>query len=160
VQAVLAHPDRDRGQLGELVALRGRRLDALVLREDMRAGPAALRPVLYDLIDARERQPRPALALVPGLAAGRTPARRLLRARRRRGRILRGRKRRGTRTPGQPLLELGDAGLEPPVRLDQLPDLHQQRDRGFPLAVEDRLRLGTLHTEPVRRPQRGPCLQK
>ena len=28
------------------------------------------------------------------------------------------------------------------------------------LLVENRLRLGTLHAGPVRRPERGPCLQK
>jgi hypothetical protein len=44
------------------------------------------------------------------------------------------------------MFELGHPSLEPPVRLDQLPDPHQQRDRRLPIAVENRLRLGALHT--------------
>ncbi|MEO5791293.1 MAG: hypothetical protein ABIR67_04385 [Gaiellaceae bacterium] len=48
-----------------------------------RAGLAALWPVLDYRINALERKQRPARALVPGLAAGLAPARRLLRARRR-----------------------------------------------------------------------------
>lgn len=69
VEAVLAHRDRDRRQLGNLVALHGGRVHPLVLPEDMRAGLAALRPVLDDLIDALERKQRPVPAFVPGLAA-------------------------------------------------------------------------------------------
>jgi hypothetical protein len=69
VQAVLRGRDRDRRQLRDLVALHGGHVDALVLREDMRAGVAALWPVLDNLIDALERKQRPAAALVPGLAA-------------------------------------------------------------------------------------------
>jgi hypothetical protein len=44
------------------------------------------------------------------------------------------------------LLKLADPSLEPPVRLDQLVNPQQQRDRRLPITVEDRLRLGTLHT--------------
>ena len=53
-------------------------------------------------------------------------------------------------------LELGDTGLKPPVRLDQFADPQQQRDRRLPVAIEDRLRLGTLHAARVRRPRRVP----
>ena len=83
---------------------------------------------------------------------------RLPRARRRRGRILRGRKRGVARVAVEPLLELGDAGLEPPVRLDQLADPQQQRNRRLPIAAQDRLCLGTLHNDRLRRPQTGPFL--
>ena len=36
--------------------------------------------------------------------------------------------------------------LKPPARLDQLVHPHQQRDRRLPIAAENRLRLGPLHT--------------
>ena len=160
MQAMLAQRDRDRGQLGDLVVLHGGRVETLALAEDMRAGLTALRPVLDDLVDALERKQRPACALVPGLAAPPAPRGWFGRARRRRRRILRGRQRGVARAAVEALLELADARLEPPVRLDQLAHPHEQDDRRLPLAVENRLRLGTLHADPVRRPERGPCLQK
>ena len=55
--------------LRDLVALHGGRVDALILAEAMRARLAALRPVLDHLVHLLERKQRPALALVPGLAA-------------------------------------------------------------------------------------------
>jgi hypothetical protein len=83
---------------------------------------------------------------VSGLAAPLPAGRRLTWSRRCRGRIVQGRKRRLTRAAIEPPLQLGDAGVQPPVRLDQLTDPHQQGDRPLPVAVEDRLRLGPLHT--------------
>src|SRR4029453_14691969 len=124
----------------------------------MRASLAALRPVLDNLIDALERKQRPVLALVPGLAAPLPARARLAWPRRRRGRVLGGRKRGVARAAIEALLELVDAGLEPPGGLDQLADPHQQRDRRLPVAVEDRLCLRPLHTSSVRPPEPGPFL--
>jgi hypothetical protein len=47
---MLAHPHGDRRQLGNLVTLRGGRVQPLVLAEGARAGVAALRPVLENLV--------------------------------------------------------------------------------------------------------------
>lgn len=160
VQAMLGHRDREPRQLGDLVALGRRRVDAPVLAEVVRAGSATLGPAVDDLVHPLERKQRPAPALVSGLAALRSARARPARPRRCRGRILGGRKRGVARAPGEAPLELGDTGLQASVRLDQLADPHQQRDRRLPVAVEDRLCLGPLHTDPVRRPKRGPCLQK
>ena len=52
---------------------------------------------------------------------------------------------------------VGEARLQPPVRLDQLAEPHQHSDRGLPIALHDRHRLGTLHITRVRRAQTGPC---
>jgi len=66
---MLAHRDRDLRQLDDLVALRRRGIDPLGLAEHVRAGAAALRPVVDDLVHPLEGKQRPALALMPGLAA-------------------------------------------------------------------------------------------
>src|SRR5213593_2629906 len=145
MQAMLADRDRDRRQLADLVALRRSRVDPLVLTEVARACLTALRPVLDQLVHLLERKQRPVPAFVTGLAAARSARPRLTRARWRRGRIPPGRKRGVARAPVEPLLKLADTGLEPPVRLDQLTDPHQQADRRLPVTVENRLRLGTLH---------------
>jgi hypothetical protein len=157
---MLAQRDRDRRQLGDLVALRRGHVDALVLAEAARTGVAALRPLLDHLVYLLERQQRRVAARMTGLAAAASARGWLLRARRRRGRVLRGRQRGGTRVAVEPLLKLGDASLEPPVRLDQLAHPRKQGDRRLPLAVENRLRFRALHGAPVRRRERGPCLQK
>jgi hypothetical protein len=96
-------------------------------------------------------------AFVPGLAAALAAGNRPAWPRRRRGRILRGRQRRVARTPIEPPLELADPCFQPPVRLDQLADPHQQRNRRLPITIQDRLRLGPLHTGQIRRPEAGPC---
>src|SRR5665647_290091 len=78
--------------------------------------------------------------------------------RRRRGRIGRGWQRGVVRVSAQALFEIGDAALKPPVRLDQLCDLHQQGECRLPVAVEYRLRLGAFHDARVRRAEAGPSL--
>jgi hypothetical protein len=70
--------------------------------------------------------------------------------------MLRRRQRRVARAAAQPPLELGHPRLEPLIRLDQLADPQEQRDRRLPVAIEDRLRLGPLHTPRVRRTETGP----
>ena len=62
------------------------------------------------------------------------------------------------RVAAQALLEIGDATLKPPVRLDQLGGLHKQGDRHLPVAVKDRLRLGAFHDPRLRRAEAGPFL--
>ena len=68
---MLAHAHRDRRQLRDLVAPRLDRINKLLLSENVRAGVAALGPVLHDLVDLLRREQPPVLALVPGLAARR-----------------------------------------------------------------------------------------
>ncbi len=85
---------------------------------------------------------------------GATPARRLLRARRRRGRILRGRKRRVARAPAQLLLDLLNAGLETLIPRPQRGD---EVHTALPPGVVDRLRLVPLHAAGIRRKAPGPC---
>ena len=67
VQPMLGHPDSGRRQLRDLVPPRLRRLDQLGLGEHVRARPAALRPMLDDLVDPLGRKQPPVPALVPGL---------------------------------------------------------------------------------------------
>ena len=139
---MLAHPDRERRQLADLVPLHRGRVHPLVRGEDMRAGPAALRPMLDNLVHPRKRKQRPVGAFMPGLAAPLATGTRPAWSRRCRRRILRGRQRRVPRTPLQPPLELGHPGLQPPVRLHQHAQPQQQRDRPLPITLEDRLRPG------------------
>ena len=68
---MLAHAHRDRRQLCDLVAPRLHRIHKLLLSEHVRAGVAALGPVLHDLVDLFRREQPPVLALVPRLAARR-----------------------------------------------------------------------------------------
>jgi hypothetical protein len=113
--------------------------------------------MLDDLVYPFEREQPSVPALMPGLAAPRPTGARPTWPRRRRGRILRGRQRRVARTPAQPPLELGHASLQPLirldqplVRLDQRVELKQQPDSRRAITIQDRLRLGTLHTTQVR----------
>ncbi len=138
------------------MALRRGRIDPLVLAEGARAGVAALRPVLDDFVHPPERKQPAVRALVSGLAAAAPPRPRRRRPGRRRRRVLRGRQRGVARTALEPPLKLGHPGLEPPVRLHQLADLHQQRDRGLPITIENRLRLGPLHNLEFATPERVP----
>src|SRR5450756_1532718 len=69
LQAMLAHPHGDRGQLADLMALRRGGLDALLLTEGTRARSAALGPVIDDLGHLLERKQGTASALVAGLGA-------------------------------------------------------------------------------------------
>src|SRR5450830_1347817 len=156
LQPMLAEDDRGRRQLRDLMA-RGLP-DRLALRraEHMTAA-ATTRPVLDDLIDAFKRKQETARALVDGLATPLSARGRLARPRWRRGRIGRGWQRGVARASAQALLELCDAGLQPSIRLDQLIDSHQQGERRLPVAVENRLRLGTFHSARVRRTREGPC---
>ena len=146
VQPMLGHPDRDRRQLGDLVPPRLRGVDELRLAEHVRARPAALGPMLDDLVDLLGRKQPSVLALMPGLAT--PPSTRPLpaRPRRRRRRILRRRQRRVPRTPVQPPLELSHASLEPLIRLDQLAQPQQQHDSRLTITIKDRLGLSPLHT--------------
>ena len=156
VQAMLAHRHCDRGQLADLMTLRRGSLDAFLIAEGTRARAAALGPVIDDLVHLLERQQGPALARVAGLSAGPPGRGRLTRPRRRRGRVGRGRQRGVVRVAAQALLEIGDATLKPPVRLDQLGGLHEQGDRHLPVAIKDRLRLGAFHDPRLRRAEAGP----
>src|SRR6266511_3711015 len=164
VQPMLAHPDRDRRQLGDLTPGRPGRVDTIRLGELVRTRPAPVGPMLDDLVDlfGREQPPVPALvSVLPApLAARPLPAWTW----RRRRRILRRRQRRVPRTPIQPTLELGHPSLEalvridqPLVRLDQLVKPKQQTDRRLTITIQDRLRLGPLHPRQLRRNTAGPC---
>src|SRR6266508_1744593 len=114
--------------------------------------------MLDDLVDLLGRKQPPVPALVPRLAAPTSTRALPARTRRRRGRVLRRRQRRVPRAAVQPPLKLGHPRLEPLVRLDQLPDPQQQRNRRLPVTIEDRLRLGPFHTTRIRRPETGPFL--
>ena len=146
---------RDRRQLGQLMPRRLRRVDAFPRAEHALTRPAAIGPMLDDLVDLLGRKQPPVPALVPGLPAALSTRARPARPRRRRRRILRRRQRRVPRTPTQPPLQLGDPSLEPLVRLhqprvrsDQLIELQQQPDRRLAITIQDRLRLAPLHTQP------------
>jgi hypothetical protein len=157
MQAVLGHRDRDGGQFGHLVALWRSRVPALVRGEAVRAGVAARRPVVEDLVYPLEGQQRALLAFVSGLTAGTATGDRSSRARWRRGGIKRRRQRRIARGAVQLPLKIGHAGLKPPVCLDQFVEAQQQGNRGLPVAVENRLCLGTVHGVRVRRTREGSC---
>ena len=156
LQAMLGEDDRDRRQLRDLVASRLANGAALRLAEAVAAG-TTLGPVIDELIDALKRKQGTTSALVAELASTLSARAWLVRSRRRRGRILRGWQRGVARTPVEALLELCHAGLQPPVRLNQLIDTHQQDECRLPVAIEDRLCLGPLHSGRVRRTQEGPC---
>ena len=66
---MLGHADRDRRQLGHLTPPRLDGIDALALGERARTRPAALGPMLNDLVDLLGRKQPPVPALVPLLAA-------------------------------------------------------------------------------------------
>lgn len=102
--------------------------------------------MLNDLVNLLGRKQPSVPALVSRLTT--TPSTRSLpaRTRRRRRRILRRRQRGVSRAPLQPPLELADPHLEPPVRVDQLANPHKHSDRRLPITVQNRLRLGPLHT--------------
>ena len=153
---MLGEDDRDRRQLRDLVASRLANGAALCLAEAVTAG-ATPGPVVDELIDALKRKQGTAPALVAELAPTLSARAWLVRSRRRRGRIGRGWQRGVARTPVEALLELCQAGLQPPVRLKQLIDSHEQGERRLPVAIEDRLCLGPLHTGRVRRVQESPC---
>src|SRR6266511_2968371 len=66
VQPMLAHPDRDRRQLGDLTPGRPGRVDTIRLGELVRTRPAPVGPMLDDLVDlfGREQPPVPTLVSV------------------------------------------------------------------------------------------------
>jgi hypothetical protein len=138
MQPVLGHRDCDRRQLSNLVPPRLRGVDQLLPIEHVCARAAQPRPMLDDLLHPLMREQPSVPALVPGLPAARPAGTRPARPRRRRRRILRRRQRRVPRAPLQPPLKLSHPRLEPLVRLDQLADSEQQRDRRLPITVEDR----------------------
>jgi hypothetical protein len=156
---MLGHPHRDRWQLRQLMAPRLNRANTLCLDQQVRTQPAALRPMLDDLVDLPRRKQPPVPAFMPRLTAS-PPTRPLpTRTRRRRRKVLRRRQRRVSRTSIQPPLELGHPSLKPLVRLDQLAHPQQQRHSRLTITIQDRLRLGPLHasrfaaspTDPVTR---------
>jgi hypothetical protein len=146
--AMLAHMDRHRRQLLDLVARRLTGRDPVGLAEDVPARTGG-RPVLDDVVDRPRRQQRPALALMPGLAT-RPAARPVLAALGRPGRILARRLRRVARAAPQPALQIGDALVLPGDTLAQPRDLlvhpQQHRHDHVPALLVDRLGLGALHT--------------
>src|SRR2546421_556388 len=164
MQPMLAHSDRDRRQLGHLTPRRLGDINTLAIGENVRARPAAVGPMLNDLVDLLGRKQPPVPALVPVLAAT-LPARPLAaRTTRSRRRILRRRQRRVPRTPNQTTLELANPSLKPFIRLDQtlvrihqLVEPQQQPNRCLTIAIQNRLRLGPLHTKPFATRTRVPA---
>jgi hypothetical protein len=76
VQAMLAHRDRQRRQLGDLAALGRDSVNALVLAEETRIEAAAPGPMIDDLVHLFKRKQRATVARVAGLqrrAAGPRP---------------------------------------------------------------------------------------
>src|SRR3954454_23744441 len=161
---MLGHSDRDRRQLGQLTPPRLGSIGALALGERVRARSTAVGPMLNDRVNLLGWKQPPVVALVPVLPTS-LPARPLVaRTTWSRRRILRRRKRRVPRTPVQPTLELDNPSLEPFVRLDQtLGRIHQfvqsqqQSNRCLAIAIEDRLRLGRLHSKPFAGRTRVPA---
>jgi hypothetical protein len=147
VQPVLGHAHRDQRQLRDLVPPRLRHLNQLRRPEHMRAREAPLRPILDDLVDLIGRKQPPVPTLMAGLTAA--PSTRTLPARTRwhRRRIPRRRQGRVPRTPIQPPLQLSHPSLKTLIRLDQLTDPQQQRDRPLAIAIKGRLRLNPLHAK-------------
>jgi hypothetical protein len=99
--------------------------------------------------------------LLPASLPARPLAARTTRSRRR---ILRRRKRRVPRTLIQTTLQLGNPSLEPFIRRDQtlvrihqLVEPQQQPNSRLTIAIEDRLRLGPLHTKPFAARTRVPA---
>src|SRR5207244_11416191 len=64
VQPMLAHSDSDRRQLGHLTPRRLSDIDTLGFGENVRARPAAVGPMLDDLVDLLGRKQPPVPALV------------------------------------------------------------------------------------------------
>ncbi len=79
MKPMLGHPNRDRRQLGDLMPPRLRGVNALQFREQVRAGLAALGPMLDDLVDLLGRKQPSVPALVTRLTT--TPSTRALPAR-------------------------------------------------------------------------------
>jgi hypothetical protein len=69
VQPVLAHPDRDRRQLGELTPRRLGRIETIRLRKLLRTPAAPLGPMLDELVELLGREQSALPALVSVLAA-------------------------------------------------------------------------------------------
>jgi len=140
--AMLGHPDRQLGQLLDLVAGRLGDRDQLGLAEHVPA-TAASRPVLDDLVDRRHRQQLPSVALMTGLAARLAPGAILAPPRCRAGRVRARRLRRVARVSLKLTLEL----LHPRLQLLD-PPIHAQQhlDDNLASRVIDRLRLSPLHT--------------
>ncbi len=69
VQPMLGHTDRDRRQLRDLVAPRLGRVNQLPFAEHVRARPAAIGPMLDELVDLLRRKQPPVPALVTRLTA-------------------------------------------------------------------------------------------
>jgi hypothetical protein len=66
MQSMLGHPHRDRRQLRQLMAPRLNRVNTVCLDEQVRTRPAALRPMLDDLVDLPRRKQLPVLPSCPG----------------------------------------------------------------------------------------------
>jgi hypothetical protein len=141
--AMLDDTDRDHGQLFDLMARGLAHRQPARLAEHM-AAVAAPRPVIDELIDRPRGKQRPAVTLMPRLAA-RFASRTILPAPRRAPRGIRARRpRRVLRVLGQLTLEL----LHPRLELHDTP-VHRQKDFDYSLAprVIDRFRLNALHAQ-------------
>jgi hypothetical protein len=154
---MLAHPDRDRRQLGDLTPSRLDGVEPVRLGELVRTRPAPLRPVLHDLVDPLQRKQPPIPALMPLLPAPRTTRALPARTRRRRRRVLRRRQRRVPRTPVQTTLKLGNPSLESLIRRDQIIKPQQQTHSRLAITIQDRLGLIPLHTETFAAQAQVPC---
>ena len=153
MQAVLGQDDRNRGQLGHLVADRLAERVALRLREAVAAG-AALGPMVDDLLNCLDRGQSPTVAFMTPLGSRVATRRRRPLARRRAGRILAGWQRGVARVAVQAPLKPGDALLllaQPLVKLGNLCRERQERsDYRLASLLIDRLRLGALHAHGIR----------
>ena len=155
MQPVLENTHRDRRQLEDLMTSRRPDMVTLHLAEQV-AAPALLRPMLDHLVHPLDRHKAAAVTRMTRLTTRVAPLRSRPLTPRRPRRILARRQRRVTRVPTQPTLQLRHTSLEPPIRLDQLTQPHQQPKRCLPITIKDRLRLSPLHTNKFDTPAEVP----
>jgi len=168
MEPVLGQEDRNRRQLRDLVA-RGLPLRRAFRRAEEVAAAAAGGPVVEKLVERLDRRQMTSASRMARLGAGPPARSRLTRPRWRRGWILAGGQRGVARVSVEALFKVGNAGLQPPVRLAQLGDLSPEQsvlrreleehsdDRLTSLLI-DRLSLGAFHAHRVRGAEVGACL--
>jgi hypothetical protein len=150
--AMLSDPDRDHGQLFNLVASGLTHRDPVGFAEHV-ATPATTGPVIDQIIHRPRRQQRAPMTPAPGLPARFTPGA-ILATLRPAPRRIRARRPRGiTRVPGQLTLKL----LHPHLQLLNAA-IHRQQDLNYSPTprVIDRFRLNALHTTEFDRAQLCP----